>query len=396
MFTPDIRTILVSYLVINLVSILVLMILWFQTRKRYGGTGFWIAGFSFQTFALILISLRNVVPDWASYVLSNTMLISGFLLCLKGLELFIGKKKSSLFNIVIIVIYTSIQIWFTYYQHDLSYRRLIFSLAMISISSQVMWLAFFGVNPEMRKLTSGVGLIFGAFCFVSILRIVKFFIEKQPSTDLFQADRSEAFIIFFYQLLFFCLVFALTLMYNKRLHMDISGQEEKFMKAFQSSPYAVIISRISDGQIVEANRGFMKISGYSSSEVIGKKSQELGIWENNDDRTSAIEELLQDKLISEREYKFRKKSGEILTGLISMEIIILNNERYMISSINDITHRKSSEKLIAQKIEELEKFNRIMVGRENKMLELKQEINDLCTKMNLPPRYDSPSIAVKM
>ena len=87
----------------------------------------------------------------------------------------------------------------------------------------------------------------------------------------------------------------------------------------------------------------MKISGYSSSEVMGKKSQELGIWENNDERTSAIEELLQDKLISEREYKFRKKSGEILTGLISLEIIILNNERYMISSINDITHRKSSE-----------------------------------------------------
>ena len=45
---------------------------------------------------------------------------------------------------------------------------------------------------------------------------------------------------------------------------------------------------------------------------------------------------------------------------------------------------------------ELEKFNRIMVGRENKMLELKQEINDLCTKMKLPPRYASPSNAVKM
>ena len=83
---------------------------------------------------------------------------------------FYRKKRSSLFNIVIIVIYTSLQIWFTYYQHDLSYRRLIFSLAMITISSQVMWLAFFGVNPEMRKLTSGVGLISEHFCFVSILR----------------------------------------------------------------------------------------------------------------------------------------------------------------------------------------------------------------------------------
>jgi PAS domain S-box-containing protein len=63
--------------------------------------------------------------------------------------------------------------------------------------------------------------------------------------------------------------------------------------------------------------------------------------------------------------------------------------------ICDITERKQAEAALRQKAEalrasnaELEQFNRAMVGRELRMIELKQEINELCRRLGEPPRQD--------
>ena len=39
--------------------------------------------------------------------------------------------------------------------------------------------------------------------------------------------------------------------------------------------------------------------------------------------------------------------------------------------------------------EELERFNKAMVGRELRMIELKREVNELCARLQLPPRYEA-------
>jgi hypothetical protein len=66
----------------------------------------------------------------------------------------------------------------------------------------------------------------------------------------------------------------------------------------------------------------------------------------------------------------------------------------------DITARKQAEIALrrqagelARSLEELSRFNKAMVGRELRMVELKQEINDLCTQLGRPPRYRLPGEA---
>jgi PAS domain S-box-containing protein len=63
--------------------------------------------------------------------------------------------------------------------------------------------------------------------------------------------------------------------------------------------------------------------------------------------------------------------------------------------LSDITGRKTAEDTqrrhtaeLASRNDELSQFNRLAVGRELRMIELKKEVNALCATAGLPPRYD--------
>jgi hypothetical protein len=53
----------------------------------------------------------------------------------------------------------------------------------------------------------------------------------------------------------------------------------------------------------------------------------------------------------------------------------------------DITERKHMEEELRRNIEELERFNKLAIGREIKMIQLKEEINELLCQLNQDKRY---------
>ena len=54
----------------------------------------------------------------------------------------------------------------------------------------------------------------------------------------------------------------------------------------------------------------------------------------------------------------------------------------------DITERKRAQQALAHQMQELERFNRLAVGREQRMIELKRQVNDLAQQLGRPPPYD--------
>jgi PAS domain S-box-containing protein len=119
--------------------------------------------------------------------------------------------------------------------------------------------------------------------------------------------------------------------------------EERFSLAFRTSPYAITITRMEDGKFVEVNDAFASITGFSREEAIADTSVGLNLWVNPEDRKRVVSELLEQGVVNGWELPFRRRNGEILTGLFSAQILYLNGERCILSSINDITERKQAE-----------------------------------------------------
>ncbi|WP_413281288.1 response regulator [Floridanema evergladense] len=134
--------------------------------------------------------------------------------------------------------------------------------------------------------------------------------------------------------------------------------EEKFAKAFRSSPNPITITRLSDGCHIEVNDAFCQMIGYSNKEIIGSTAIDLNLWVNLSDRARLFKLLTENSRIHNFEFDFRNKNGDIKTALLAAEIIEISEETCVISVSQDITDRKQAELALQQAKEAADKANR--------------------------------------
>ena len=137
--------------------------------------------------------------------------------------------------------------------------------------------------------------------------------------------------------------------------------EAKFKTAYYTSPDAVNINKL-DGEYVEINEGFIKLTGYTRKDVYGKKSSEIKIWANPTDRKILIQTLKQKGKIENLEAVFRCKDGSLKTALMSASIININDQPHILSVTRDITERKVMENELVAAKDEAEESNRLITA----------------------------------
>lgn len=149
---------------------------------------------------------------------------------------------------------------------------------------------------------------------------------------------------------------------RKNAELKLKHSEEKFRKAFQTSPDSININRLSDGLYISVNDGYINMTGYSESDVVGKTSLEINIWHNPEDRVRLVNGLKENGVVENLEAQFRMKDGRILDGLMSASVIKLNNELHIISITRDISERKKLESILK---ESEENYHQIINGMQD-------------------------------
>jgi diguanylate cyclase (GGDEF)-like protein/PAS domain S-box-containing protein len=130
---------------------------------------------------------------------------------------------------------------------------------------------------------------------------------------------------------------------RKKTQEALQASERRYRSAFETSLDSINITRLSDGQYVDVNDAFLQLMGYRRDEVVGRTSIELNIWADPADRSFLIDILQRDTRCQNQEFRFCKKSGEIVWGLMSASIMELDGERCLLSVTRNISDLKAAE-----------------------------------------------------
>lgn len=128
-----------------------------------------------------------------------------------------------------------------------------------------------------------------------------------------------------------------------RIRAALRISEEKFAKAFASSPAGITITRLADGVVIDANDAWLSMFGYRREEVIGRPTVGLGAWSSPEARERCVQELRSRGSVRGWEETGLSKSGRPVATLGSAEVLDIAGERMVVSTWLDITDRKMAE-----------------------------------------------------
>ncbi|WP_271411702.1 sensor domain-containing protein [Pseudomonas sp. Q1-7] len=140
---------------------------------------------------------------------------------------------------------------------------------------------------------------------------------------------------------------------RKRAERALRISEEKFAKAFRSSPEAVVITDRASGRFMEVNGGFERQFGWSQGETIGHSSLELGLWDDPGQRQVMLDALQHQGRLDELEVTLRRRDGSRAICLLYGEEIELGGHTCLVLTARDVTRQRAQEQALKESQERL-------------------------------------------
>jgi PAS domain S-box-containing protein len=130
---------------------------------------------------------------------------------------------------------------------------------------------------------------------------------------------------------------------RKRVEQAHRASEERFTKAFNASPHPMTISTLDEGRYLDVNEATLRITGYTSAEMIGHTAGELDIWADDESRNRLVAMLKEQGEVRDLEVGLRSKNGEVRTVLMAAELTDFDGRSCILTASSDISERKRAE-----------------------------------------------------
>ncbi len=178
---------------------------------------------------------------------------------------------------------------------------------------------------------------------------------------------------------------------RKRAEEALHQSEERFRLVLQNAPLVVAnLDRELAYTWIYNPKG-----GFRSEQVLGKPVGLSTDPERTERIVQSLRQVLADGTPAKWEAAAQTPTGEMFFESHAEALRNVGGEITGVALVSiDITERRRAEELTQHHAEELRamneeltRFNNAMVGRELRMIELKQEVNELCGRAGLPQRY---------
>ena len=143
--------------------------------------------------------------------------------------------------------------------------------------------------------------------------------------------------------------------------------EECFTKAFSLSPVPMMIRKLDDPRILDANDAFLGATGHAAQAVVGHSLDEMGVFENRALRQQFEHQLRSDGRMRNMDVRVRAASGDVLDCVLSAERVHAFGQPCVLLALQDVTERRRNEVQLFQAIEAVMKdtswFSRTVIEK---------------------------------
>ncbi|MBU1054257.1 MAG: PAS domain S-box protein [Proteobacteria bacterium] len=134
---------------------------------------------------------------------------------------------------------------------------------------------------------------------------------------------------------------------RKLAEKNLLEKRKKLQVIFDLSPMAIAVSEKKTGKIINVNKKLCELTKYTSEEILGKVSTELGLY-SVDKRNRLIKELESSGEVNGLEIDFNIKDGSVIKTFVFSKEVQIAGEKCFISVFYDRTEIMQAEEALQQ------------------------------------------------
>ena len=183
---------------------------------------------------------------------------------------------------------------------------------------------------------------------------------------------------------------------HRRTQDALRENEERYRSLFEHSGDASFIMSASEEhgmRIIDFNHRALALFGCTDpQEILGRLPEDFSPALQPDGIPSCakIKQLMRAALAGDAqvfEWEHCRKNGTPLMFEVILSRIDIKGRHHLQAVVRDITERKEMESELAETMAQIERMNRLMAGREQRVIEMKNGVNALLSELERKPRY---------
>lgn len=136
-------------------------------------------------------------------------------------------------------------------------------------------------------------------------------------------------------------------------------REERYSMLFANSPDSVLVTRMLDGTVLDANDTFLRMFEHERDNVVGARVADFRLWECPERREDFVRQLRETGRVDNFETTLQSRNSRKIPVLISARVTELDGEALVVAHTRDITLRRAAEEGLRRSRTRLREIQRL-------------------------------------